>query len=270
MTKPLFLIVFQVAVLAASMSAQSNGGLATISNDPPVRMAARLLSPVSETSEKQTARNSISALLEKHADSEEADFRANKGQWNSPARFRMDAPQMRVQFLEHGIEFGQTLGDLPEMQVGYLWSWTFINGNRDAEIIPDKTKGGSNFITSSNHSAFVPRNGEIWYDQIYYNIDIRFYGVSKTEFLYDFILYPYANLEDIKIEINGCNRWFIDKDNQLILEFAKGSLTRHTPQAYQYVKGQKEKIDIAFARTDEGYLTYKVGKYDESLPLVIH
>ncbi|MEY4928002.1 MAG: hypothetical protein RI894_2438, partial [Bacteroidota bacterium] len=198
MTKPLFLAVF--LVITTLLSAQSNAGLATASNDPPVRLGARLLSTTSETAEKQTARNNISTVLEEHADSKDANFRANKGQWNSPARFRMDAPQMRIQFLEHGIEFGQTLGDLPEAQVGYLWNWTFINGNRNAEIIPNKAKGGSNFITASNHAAFVPQNGEVWYDQIYYNIDVRFYGVAKTEFLYDFILYPYANPDDIKIE----------------------------------------------------------------------
>ncbi len=266
-----FCFLFAFSFQFTRVKAQETANMAAINQNPSISYATHFSENTTvNMNEKESARNNISATLEEHIDGKEADFRANKGQWKSPALFRMDAPQMRVQFLDHAIEFGQTFGETPESQVGYLWNWTFINGNRKAEIVANKAKGGSNFIISSEKSTFVPRNGEIWYDQIYYNIDVRFYGMAKTEFLYDFILYPYADITEIKIEIGGCKNWFIDAQKELITEFENGKLARHAPQAYQYINGKKEMVSIEYSRTDEGYLTYTVGKYDQSLPLVVH
>ena len=245
--------------------------LAFSESEPPVRSLASTLSETSSPQYgKQSARLVVSKLLEKHTDERETDFRQNKGQWHSPALFRMDAPQMRVQFLQHGIEFGQTFGASPNTQIGYLWSWTFVKADRKTTIIANKAKGGNNFVVATNKTAFVPRNTEIWYEQLYFNIDMRFYGMANNEFLYDFILYPYADATNIQLEIGGCKSWSVSKTNELNLEFENGNLSRHAPKAYQIIEGKKQFIAVDYLITDEGYLSFKLADYDESLPLVIH
>lgn len=245
--------------------------LAFAETEPPVRNLAAPFTDANTAEEsKQSTRLIVNKLLEIHTDERETDFRQNKGQWHSPALFRMDAPQMRVQFLQHGIEFGQTFNTALNTQVGYLWNWTFVNADRKTTIAAKKAKGGNNFVVATNKTAFVARNTEIWYEQLYFNIDMRFYGMANNEFLYDFILYPYADVTNIQIQIDGCKHWSVSKSNELNLEFENGSLSRHAPKAYQIIEGKKQAVAIQYIITDEGYLSLKLADYDESLPLVIH
>jgi hypothetical protein len=247
-------------IAVANMGTQNTDVAATDRSETPVAVVT--------TVDEQ--RKEVAKLLKYAENSLKVDFRQNKGQWNSPALYRMEAPQMRVQFLERGVEFGRTkVNATTQQETGFIWTWTFLRADKDLRLVARNPKGGTNYVVDGWKKVFVAQNSELWYENVWRNTDAYFYGSTADEFLFGFILYPYADPTDIQIHLTGCKACSIVANGDLVLQMAQGEQRMHRPTAYQIIGGEEIKIDIAYKLTDDGELTYAIGDYHDDVALMI-
>jgi hypothetical protein len=114
----------------------------------------------------------------------------------------------------------------------------------------------------------IPAYARIVYHDVYPGIDLVYYG-TQQQLEYDFVLRPGASPADIAFDIAGARSVKLDDDGNLIIETETGSLTHRAPALYQDVRGTRKPIEGAYGIRTDGRVTFKVGRYDSQLPLVI-
>lgn len=118
----------------------------------------------------------------------------------------------------------------------------------------------------SHWASDVKAYEQIYYKNIYQNIDARFYG-SNASFKYDLILKPGAVLSKIKLNYQFANGLFL-VDNKLVVNTSVGQVIENIPEAYQIVKGKKVKIECNYVLKDTE-VSFVLGQYDPKLEVVI-
>jgi hypothetical protein len=219
-------------------------------------------------------RQTIAALLKAATSAQAtADFRPNKGQWRTLAMFRMTQDDTNAQFFTNGVEFGETVVETTDnetSQKGYLWGFTFIHSDKWVKITAKYPKGGTNHVIGKDRIAFIASHAELWYEDVFRSVDLRFYGHDKKEFLYDFIAQPYANIKDIQLQLTGVEEWTIDAKGALDIKFGAKMTKHYTPSAFQYINKEKVSVPIRFVKTEEGHLGYETLEgYKEDKALII-
>jgi hypothetical protein len=202
-----------------------------------------------------------------------ADFRPNKGQWRTLAMFRMNTEGKNAQFFTNGVEFGETIisvADSAAKQRGYLWGFTFIRSDKWVKMSAKYPKGGTNHVIGKDRIAFISSNTELWYEDVYRSIDFRFFGCNQTQFLYDIIAQPFAELKDIQLQLTGVQEWSVDAAGELDIKFDAHYKRHIKPSAFQYLNGEKVNVPVQFVKTEEGHLGFKVDEsYKSDKTLVI-
>ena len=118
---------------------------------------------------------------------------------------------------------------------------------------------------SSKWCSNVPNYYEINYENIYDNIDLRYYSNEKG-LKYDFIVHPRGDLNDIKLRYDGAQTLQVDSSRDLILNTPFGNIIDAEPFIYQNnneIYGSFKLFDI---------LTYGfelIGEYDKNQDLII-
>ena len=181
------------------------------------------------------------------------NIRPNKGQWHSPALYRLEAEGMRQQFFANEVEFGIT-----EENVGLLWSWQFEGALPTASLAPKNPKGGSKYVLERDKTVFVAQYKEIWYENIYKNIDIGFDGIDNKGFNYRFTVRPSADISDIRIAVNGVTSWTIDPLHSLNITIGDNEINTPSPKAYQFIEGKKKFFEVKYVFTKDGFLGLEV------------
>ncbi len=96
----------------------------------------------------------------------------------------------------------------------------FVGANHVKPIGREKLHWSSNFFYGNDSSKWctdVPNYREIYYENLYNGIDLRYYFNGKG-LKYDFIVYPRAEIDQIKMKYNGANRLDIDSSGNLIIK----------------------------------------------------
>ncbi|MFN3648740.1 MAG: SBBP repeat-containing protein [Armatimonadota bacterium] len=121
--------------------------------------------------------------------------------------------------------------------------------------------------------------------EVYPGIDVVYYG-RQGQLEYDFVLAPGASSDRIRMELSGADQVSIDRDGNLLLKTAVGTVTQRRPELYQVVDGQRRGVEGSFAILDttpgaadeldsapvrDGAVVvgFQVGSYDRRLPLTI-
>jgi photosystem II stability/assembly factor-like uncharacterized protein len=114
----------------------------------------------------------------------------------------------------------------------------------------------------------IPAYARIAYHDVYPGIDLVYYG-TQQQLEYDFVLRTGASPADIAFDIAGGRSVKLDDTGNLVIETGTGSLIHRAPVLYQDVRGARTPIEGAYAIRPDGRVTFKVGRYDSRLPLVI-
>ncbi|MBV9926831.1 MAG: SBBP repeat-containing protein [Acidobacteria bacterium] len=105
--------------------------------------------------------------------------------------------------------------------------------------------------------------------EVYKGVDVVYYG-NRGGLEYDFRVSPRADYRQIRLRFDGARRVRVDAAGDLVLTTARGGDVRqHKPFIYQETDGAKRKVAGAFVRTGRAEVSFRVGDYDRSLPLVI-
>ena len=115
-----------------------------------------------------------------------------------------------------------------------------------------------------NISSWQGLNFEEVYEGITLNLMAYGKNIEKV-----FTVYPNSSVDRINIQIEGAKHLNIDKNGQLKIMTELGPIYMTKPVAYQEIEGQKKSIDIAYNIKKDSTYGFKVGKYNQTKPLVI-
>ena len=106
------------------------------------------------------------------------------------------------------------------------------------------------------------------YEDLYEGIDLVLHGKGEN-IQYDFIIKPDANVRDIAIKNTGVKSLALNDDGELVLRMKEGKIIHSRPFAYQLTDQGVVEVEVAFALRDKNMVSFNVGHYDKTLPLVI-
>lgn len=90
------------------------------------------------------------------------------------------------------------------------------------------------------------KGSEIWYDDLYSGIDLRFYDKGRGNAGYDLILEPGTHPDKIRLELKGEGAAYIDGNGDLVLPTAAGEIRHSAPYTYQVIEGEKVEVESRF------------------------
>ena len=138
------------------------------------------------------------------------------------------------------------------------------NANPNCEVIPEEPLNYiSRFI--SPDGEWVARNfNRLIFKEVYPGIDMKVY-TWNGKIKYDFWLAPGADPGQIKLEIKGADEIGTEAGKDLFIKGPIGLVTEEIPRCYQ--PGGQE-VSGSY-RVDSNLVSFALGPYDPSLPLVI-
>lgn len=216
------------------------------------------------------------------------EFVENKGQWDSRIKFlgQVSAGMFSVQqngfmVVQHKPEDWAKIGELahnhgstskntPFTIHSHAYKVEFLNGNKIAEIIPDKPLPGyNNYFIGSDPSKWASDckvYQGITVKEVYPNIDVRYYS-NLGAVQYDLIVKPGADISRIALKFDGPDKLEL-KNKELMIGTSAGNLKELRPYTYQVdVNGRKE-VNCKYILKNN-VVTFDVKGYDKTQTLII-
>ena len=134
----------------------------------------------------------------------------------------------------------------------------------------DEQAGKSNYFLGSrreNWHTQIPNYSRVQYRSLYPGIDLVFYG-NGSHLEHDFIVAPGADYRRIGLDIQGGRSVRLADDGSAVIRTAGGAVHFSAPRIYQVLDGRQVEVAGGF-RLVRHQLKFRVGKYDQSLPLII-
>src|SRR5437762_13055433 len=229
------------------------------------------------------------------------EFIENKGEWDSRIRFSgqvaaglfyveqngfrvvQNDPKdwAKVAELTHAHD-GKNFQLLQEGNVtihSHAYKVEFLNGNKNAQIIPDKPLPGYNNYFIGNDPSKWASDCKVYQGitvkDVYPNVDVRYYS-DKNAVKYDLIVKPGADISRIALQYHGPDKLEI-KNRELIIKTSVGDLRELNPYSYQYTERasineamREEKKEISCKYKLNGNIeSFEVKNYDASSTLII-
>lgn len=129
----------------------------------------------------------------------------------------------------------------------------------------------SNYFTGSdpaNWQREIPNYAKVQFNELYPGIDLVYYG-SNGQLEFDFNISPGVNSEIIELKFDEENEAEIDKNGDLIIHVGNTPVRLKAPIAYQELNEEDILIEVSYVQHSKTSFGFEVGKYDESLPLII-
>jgi hypothetical protein len=114
----------------------------------------------------------------------------------------------------------------------------------------------------------IPTYARVRYGGVYPNIDLVYYG-SQGNLEYDFVVAPGADPSAIQMAFTGMASLSLDAGDNLVLHTSAGDVRQQAPAAYQEIGGEHRPVDVRYRLADGSRVSFLLGSYDHSLPLVI-
>ncbi len=214
------------------------------------------------------------------------EFIANKGQWNDKVKYKMEIKHGAI-FLENSCvtfnfvapksqnssfaHHGNEEKAYSLTRNGHAYKMNFLKSNKNTEIISSqKTIDYNNYYIGKDPSKWasnVPKYKQVKYQNIYDNIDIKFY-LESQKMKYDIIVKPGADYRDVEFEYEGVDKIYL-QDEKLILNTSVRTVTELKPFAYQIFSGDTIPIACRF-KLKRNKVSFEITEdYDNTQDLII-
>ena len=148
----------------------------------------------------------------------------------------------------------------------------FVGANPQAVVSGEKEMAARvNYFIGNDPSkwqAGVSLFERVRVEDVYPGIAVVHYGNQK-ELEYDFIISPHADPSDIKVRFTGADSVRVNQDGELVLKLGDEEIRQPKPRIYQTVRGMRKEIEGGYDLADDRTMKFRVGEYDQSLPLTI-
>ena len=125
------------------------------------------------------------------------------------------------------------------------------------------------FYTGSDSESLTHiRNfGEILYEELYPNIDMRLY-FQGSQLKYDFVVKPGGKVADIQMYYSGQDTMFLQPDGSINLQHVLGTLEEGAPYSYQVIEGDTTIISSSYCLENER-IQFNLEEYHTEETLII-
>jgi hypothetical protein len=152
----------------------------------------------------------------------------------------------------------------------HAYDVVFEGANAKASIQMQKILPGTfNYFLGNDPARWagnVHAYGEVWMQQLYPGIDIRYY--SDNGFLkFDFIVQPNAPIEKIAMLYNGAESLSL-RNGELVVKTSVNEVIEQSPYSYQLVNGIRQQVQCKYVLTGNK-VRFKLSGYDPTQTLVI-
>jgi aldose sugar dehydrogenase len=148
----------------------------------------------------------------------------------------------------------------------------FAGGNRNTTPRgTEELPGRRNYLIGNNPDRWqsdISTFRRVVYDEIYPGIDVAFYGNQK-EFEYDFEIRPGIDPKAIRLAFDRGVQPAVSGNGELLLRGKGIQLRQRKPVAYQEISGQRRPVEARYAVQRNREVTFELGEYDRTRPLVI-
>ncbi len=240
----------------------------------PVAQAAVLRPGTIKEPEVYRAPSPSSAILEQEAremlSNMDGFFTENLGQMGEEAGglYCLGNP-LSVFFGEDGVFYDYHPN---ENGTAVLLRMNLEGANPVAPVGRDPLPHKNNYFIGNDPDKWVrgARNfREVNYPQIYDGIDLSF-DLSQDRLKYEFVVHPGADPNEIMMVYDGVESVGVDKKSEkLLIETVSGTLIDDPPFVFQGTTTFENEIPCQFKVSSTCEVTFVLGEYDRSLPLVI-
>ena len=193
-------------------------------------------------------------------------FIQNNGQFEDNVSYQTRSTDQVITVFDDGMEFSQNPGNSSVFM--------FLNGsNPDKKIIGlNPLNGTANFYYGTDPSAWVTGavlTSGVMYEDVYPGIDFSVSGtegVLKSEFIID----AGADPSQIMLVYQGHTGISLNETTgDLVIETPARQVIDEAPFAYQETDGEKTEVSCSYILGPDATVTFEIGEYDKSLPLII-
>jgi gliding motility-associated-like protein len=220
------------------------------------------------------------------------EFVENKGQWDSKVKFKgslsagafflqpngytmllHDANDMKKvadYFHGHGNnKDSKNTTDKISLH-SHAYEVNFLNTTSLATIIPEKALPTYNNYFLGNDKTKWAAECKIYqaitYQNVYPNIDVRYYTGSNT-LKYDIIVKPGGDVSKIALQFKGTDGLKV-KDGKLVIKTSVGDVKEEEPYSYQSSINGRQQVSCNY-KVDGNIVTFKPSGYDKNNTLII-
>jgi beta-propeller repeat-containing protein len=148
----------------------------------------------------------------------------------------------------------------------------FEGANPEPQIVgTGEMPGKVNYFIGNDPKKWhtdVPTYARVNYTRIYPGIDLVFYG-NQRRLEYDFVVAPGADPKAIRLDIEGARKLRVKANGDLALAVGSRKIEFQKPVIYQQVNGKRHEVAGRYAVVGNHRVTFAVGEYDRSEPLVL-
>src|SRR5690348_9915652 len=189
-------------------------------------------------------------------------FIENRGQVDRDVRYMVKSPGLAAFFENTGVSIA---GGESALHL------RFPGANPGAVIEGiDPLPSKANFLIGPKPSwrTDVATFGSVAYRDIYPGIDL-IYSTSGDHLKSQFVVAPGVDPAAIRLSYEMAGRPHVEPDGVLVLPTNSGQFRENTPLIYQEHGGRRTPVEGAFRILRDGTVTFRVGVYDRSQPLII-
>jgi streptogramin lyase len=204
-----------------------------------------------------------------------------------PLSFEVNQGQTdpEVRFLSHGSGYGlfltgtQTVLTLQKpacssggARVVDAVHVEFVGANANPQVVGlDEQASKSNYLIGNDPSQWhtnIPSYGKVEYQNLYRGVNLVYYG-NQRQLEYDFQVAPGIAPSTIQLSIQGAEGMSLDSNGNLMLHESGGDVIEQAPVMYQDIGGARQSVSGGFVLEGNSHVSFQVGAYDPSQPLVI-
>jgi hypothetical protein len=135
----------------------------------------------------------------------------------------------------------------------------------------DELTSQSNYLIGNNRQQWhtrIPHYRKVRYEKVYPGVDLVYYG-RQSQLEYDFVVSPGADPRAIKLSFTGPLEVRLGAEGELLLNISDSEIRQIKPVIYQEVAGIRKEIAGGYRIDNQGDVSFEVGDYDVTRPLVI-
>ncbi len=147
-----------------------------------------------------------------------------------------------------------------------------VGANIDAKAIEtDKLATTSNYFLNNDKKYWqtnIENFAKVQYQNIYPGIDIVYYGNQK-QLEYDLVVSPYTSPDIINLQFSEAQDLTINNEGDLVITVNEQEFYKKKSYVYQEVNGVKQLVASNYVIKENNEISFQLGSYDISQPLII-
>ncbi len=202
-------------------------------------------------------------LIKKY--SEDLRFKKNIGNYPETYNYTLLSDQINVGFTDDNIFSWVYNADKTQ---GFSWITEFVNKSPNNEYILKEQDEAKHTYLIKNDVKRQEVAKELWIENLYDGIDLRYYSRGDQLLEYDFIIAPCEDPNAIQYKLSGFDKLSVAQDGRLKMASPFGDLFGSKPYAYQMINEEEVEVEVAF-KVESNQISFSLGDYDESAFLII-